>query len=413
MRYNPRALKIRRLLPAALLLAVAAPLPAQRLSPLATRPNWEALDVYQESITRSDFLYLLDTVYAPGGAWKPFITVGDRSAAIQTRRGEPPFVLRFAATNAAIKPAPRFWRQKTQLPARSADKPLSGVKIALDPGHLGGSWAKMEERWFQIGNTRPVTEGDMTLYVAKLLVPRLTALGAEVYLTRRKAGPLTSQRPERLRKAAVASLRDKEQPVDAEAVKKESERLFYRVAEIHRRAELVNTRIRPDLVLCLHFNAEAWGDEKNPTLTDQNHLHFLITGGFSEKELSYDDQRFNMLQKLLGRVYREELAASEAVASAMARATRLPPYEYTGTNAVRVGSGSFVWARNLLANRLFQCPVIYVEPYVMNSRAVFARLQAGDYEGTRAVNGRMQRSIYREYADSVAAGLASYYSEGL
>ena len=27
----------------------------------------------------------------------------------------------------------------------------------------------MEERWFQIGNNRPVAEGDMTLQVARLL----------------------------------------------------------------------------------------------------------------------------------------------------------------------------------------------------------------------------------------------------
>ena len=410
MRYNPPALKIRRLLAASLLLALAAPAFGQRLSPLAPRPDWNSLDKYQESITRADFLYLLDTVYAPGGAWKPFITVGERSAAIQTRLGEPPFVLRFAASAESARPFPRFWRGKSQLPARPEGKPLNGLRIALDPGHIGGAWAKVEERWFQIGDTRPVTEGDMTLLVAKLLVPRLEALGAEVFLTRRKAAPVTPLRPERLRKTAAASLADKEQPVTPESLQNESELLFYRVGEIRRRAEFVNERIRPDLVLCLHFNAEAWGDEKNPTLTDKNHLHFLITGGFSGRELTYDDQRFNMLQKLLGRVYLEELAASEAVAAAMARATGLPPYEYTGTNAVRVGRGSYVWARNLLANRLFQCPVIYVEPYVMNSKPVWARIQAGDFEGRQAVDGRLQRSIYREYADSVVAGLVSYYS---
>ncbi len=411
MRYNPRALKIRRLLPALLLLpAFAAPLSAQRLSPLAAAPDWRSLEKYQETITRADFVYLLDHVYAPGGAWRPYITIGDRTAAIQTRAGQPPFVLRFAASPAAARPVPRFWRAKSQLPPRPPGKPLQGVKIALDPGHIGGSWAKIEERWFQLGKTRPVTEGDMTLYVAKLLVPRLEALGAEVFLTRRKAAPVTSLRPERLRKAAVASLADKGEPATAEAVKKEADRLFYRVGEIRQRAALVNTSIQPDLVLCLHFNAEAWGDEKNPTLTDKNHLHFLITGSFSEKELGYDDHRFNMLHKLLGRVYREELAASEAVAAAMGRATHLPPYQYEGTNAVRVGTSPYVWARNLLANRLFQCPVIYVEPYVMNSRAVFTRLQAGDYDGTRPVAGRPQRSIYREYADSLVQGLVAYYS---
>jgi hypothetical protein len=40
----------------------------------------------------------------------------------------------------------------------------------------------------------------------------------------------------------------------------QSEKLFYRVSEIHARAKKVNNTIKPDLVLCLHYNAEAWGD---------------------------------------------------------------------------------------------------------------------------------------------------------
>jgi hypothetical protein len=45
----------------------------------------------------------------------------------------------------------------------------------------------------------------------------------------------------------------------------------------------------------------------------------------------------------------------------------------------------------------------------MNSRDAFARIQAGDYEGTREINGIMRKSIFREYADSVTDGLAGYY----
>ena len=71
-----------------------------------------------------------------------------------------------------------------------------------------------------------------------------------------------------------------------------------------------------------------------------------------------------------------------------------------------------LWVRNLLANRLFECPVVYCEPYVMNSRPVYERIQAGDYPGQRNVGGRQIPSIYREYADAVARGLAEYYGGG-
>jgi hypothetical protein len=44
----------------------------------------------------------------------------------------------------------------------------------------------------------------------------------------------------------------------------------------------------------------------------------------------------------------------------------------------------------------------------MNSNEAFARIQAGDYEGTREINGLPRPSIFREYAGAVADGLAEY-----
>jgi len=399
---------VKRLLLSALLLVSLHPAEA-RLSPLATPPDWSRLNVYQGTISRTDFVDLLDRVYAPNGAWHDYITVTEAGAVIRTS-GEP-FVLRFAPDRASAKAPVNSWRPRGGLPHEEPGKPLEGLRIAIDPGHIGGPWAQMEERWFKIGNTKPVTEGDMTLKVAKLLVPRLEALGAEVMLTRSKAWPVTSTRPGQLTKAARASLEDKKADITAESLQKESERLFYRVAEIRRRAKLVNETFRPDLVLCLHFNAEAWGDEKNPKLLDENHLHFLVTGSFSASELDYEDQRFEMLTKLLNRSLSEEVAVTNALSKSMTAQTGLPPYLYRQANAIRINGNPYLWARNLLANRLFTCPVVYVEPYVMNNKLVFDRIQAGDYDGRKEFGGAMRKSIYREYADGIVDGLLAYYSK--
>jgi len=62
-----------------------------------------------------------------------------------------------------------------------------------------------------------------------------------------------------------------------------------------------------------------------------------------------------------------------------------------------------------MATRLYRWPSIYLEPYVMNSRVVFVRVKAGDYEGERLVAGRRKPSIYREYVDSVVDGLLAYF----
>ena len=399
---------------------------AQNLSALADVPDWRRLDPYQETITRQEFSHLLGTLYAPRGGWQPFIRL-DPDAVVLRKSNIPLddlYTLRFAPSDTARKPLPpRSWRPRGSLPpaAPPPDRPLAGVRIALDPGHLGGRWARLEERWFQIGGAPPIMEGEMTLRVARLLADRLRALGAErVDLVRDGDEPSTPLRPADLADAARQLLADQgiDHPRDTSGGPADPQRTFsipwtsdmlFTRADIRARGRRVNDTLRPDLVLCLHFNAEEWGDPAKPALVDKNHLHLLVNGCYGPDEIAKDDVRFEMMLKLLERSGAEELAVAEQVAPALADATGLPPYEYTGHNAVRVGDSQYLWARNLLANRLYECPVVYVEPYVMNSPEVFARVQAGDYEGTRAFGGVPRKSIFREYADAVAAGLVNYY----
>jgi N-acetylmuramoyl-L-alanine amidase len=389
---------------------------AQRLTPLSEPPDWERLNRFQQTITHDEFVALLDSVYAPDdGNWIQ-IAPGEVTI-LENTAGR--FVLRFAESAEARRPVPRYWTSVSDL-KRDDQKPLSGLKIALDPGHLGGQWAKLEERWFQVGSSMPVTEGDLTLRVAQLLAPRLRALGADVVFVRSAPGPITHLRPTELKPQAIISLLDRgvltifpsysgqADPNKELSVDWEAEKLFYRIGEIHSRARVVNEQLKPDLTLCLHFNAEPWGNPSQPALVKANHLHLLVNGAYNSAELAYDDQRFAMLVKLLNQVYSEELGCAEAVGQTMAAATGLPPYTYTTPNARRVGKSGYVWARNLLANRLYECPVIYIEPYVMNNEEVFARIQAGEYEGLRNFGGLMRPNIYEEYVTGVVNGLVEY-----
>ena len=384
---------------ALLVLALAAH--AQKLTPLAARPDWSSLDKFQDTITKEEFTRLLTQVYAPRGAWQGTFNLADDHVTVATSEGQPPFRLNFAPDAASAKPVPRYWQPRSS---------LSGLRIALDPGHLGGEWARMEERWFQIGNNKPVTEGDMVLDVAKLLKSELERRGASVSLTRSSSKPATNARPTQLRSQAAASLRDQGRSVNPASIKSESERLFYRTAEIRSRAKKVNNQLKPDLVLALHFNAESWGNPARPTLTGVNHLHLLVSGCYSARELEYEDQRYDLMVKLLNRAYDKEVSVSRAVAQSMARATGLPPYTYSSDSAINVGGSPYIWARNLLANRLFECPVVYLEPYVMNNKEVHDRVQLGDYRGRRNINGTPRESIYREYVRGVVEGLEAYYS---
>ncbi|RYD46233.1 MAG: hypothetical protein EOP85_07860 [Verrucomicrobiaceae bacterium] len=382
------------------------------LSMLATRPDWSALEVYQETISRDEFERLLTTVFTTGNAWQTSISIDETGAEIQTGNSpeEGTFRLRFAAAGQETA-APRHWRTTSEQPPAPPEKPLDGLRIAIDAGHIGGTWAKMEERWFILDGGTPVCEGDMTLHVANLLKPRLEALGAQVSLVRTKPEPVTTTRPESLHTLAQDSATPDDSPA---ALQRLAERLFYRTAEIRARADLVNQSLKPDLVLCLHFNAEAWGNPNNPTLVDRTHLHLLLNGAYNDEEVGLADQRFALLKKLLQRTHQEEVIVGSTVADRFARISGLPAYTYQADspNVRPVAGEPFLWVRNLLANRLYDCPVIFMEPYVMNSTKDYTRIQAGDYDGLREVGGTMQPSIFREYADVLTEGLAEHYAKG-
>ena len=100
------------------------------------------------------------------------------------------------------------------------------------------------------------------------------------------------------------------------------------------------------------------------------------------------------------------------IAHSLGLATKLPAFKYQplNTRAKQMKEVPGLWARNLLANRLYQCPVLFLEPYVMNNEECYARVQAGLYEGERLVAGRMRPSLYHEYVEGIVQGLVAHYT---
>jgi hypothetical protein len=181
------------------------------------------------------------------------------------------------------------------------------------------------------------------------------------------------------------------------------------------RAQIVNKTLKPDLVLCLHYNASsdsgAWADPGKPILVSENHFHMLMNGAYTSSEVADEGERFQMLMRILQGIHEREAVMAGVVAKVFAERTELPPYQYDpkSTRAKNVDGNPYLWARNLLANRAFQCPVLYFEPWVMNNTDIYARMQLGDYDGLKMVGGKEQPSIMVEYAEAVAAGIAKYF----
>ena len=371
------------------------PLAGASLTQLGKTPDWNELERFQESITKNEFSLALTDVYCPREEWwAHWIKVEEDHVRIRKEAGKDLwYTLRFAA--------PRDGNQTEEGTTHS--RPLAGLVIAVDPGHIGGAWSEMERRHFQIGEEKPVKEGDLALAVARAIIPELERLGSLPYLVRETLEPVTARRPsdfmDHSRKWVKQIAGELPTAEEEKLIKERSELLFYRVDEIHARAQLINDLFRPDIVLCLHINAAPWQDPDHPELVDRNDFHILVNGCYMGGELAYDDQRFEMLVRLLNRWHIQERLLAESLSLAFAEVTGLPEFSYKGPNALKVGDVPGVWARNLLANRIYRSPVIFLEPYVANSRSAHELIQKGE-------KGEF---LVREYVDSVVLGLKKFY----
>ncbi len=382
------------------------------------------LDPWQQTVTREQFQKLLDEVYCPSGAltnYLEFTNSAVRVFSTADHQGAPLYELKFAGTGTVQHAMVAFKNlDEVHQLHNPTNAPLRGIRIVLDPGHIGGEWARMEERFFQLNkHDRPVQEAVLTLMVARLLKPQLEAAGATVLLTKNDFQPVTDKRPEDFHTEAQQTVMQSREfdgwpELDREAgipdaIRKRQEQLFYRSAEIAARAKLVNEKLKPDITVCIHVNAVDWNDHYE--LVDDDRLVVFVHGNYLPNEVADDDQKLRLFQKLLEGSHTVELAAAESVAQTLAEATKLPAVDYgKGSGAIRCGTNSFVYARNLAANRLVDGPVIFLEPYYQNNRLVYQRIQLGDYEGTREIEGRSYPSLFREYADAVAKGLINFYS---
>ena len=366
---------------------------------------WDELDAYQRSIARDDFLDLLEEVYAPGKRWAEWVRVEEGGARVarSDREFEDAYFLEFGPPSDAAGEGDEARLERS----------LAGLRIAVDPGHLGGRWGPMERRAFSVEGGPVVQEGDLTLAAARRLKRLLEQRGVEVWLTRTSDEPATSLRPEDLMAEAAERLTERDD-LDAselqEAQRRLAERLFLVTEEIKARAERL-AAFQPDLAIALHINAAGWPDPLKPSLVAENNAHVIVHGCYLPAEIADEEMRLQMLLRLLKGHHRLELPLAGALAEAMVEATALEPYRYGKDNALQMDKDGYVWARNLLANRIFDCPVVYLEPWIANSEAVYRWAAAGDYEGYRLIDGEERRSLPAVYADFVLDGLLRYFDE--
>jgi hypothetical protein len=133
--------------------------------------DWRSLDPYQRSLTRAEFEKKLAMMSPDGSMGDYLVYNGDRSVTViggnPDQSTDASWTLHFARDKEEIQSSlPYAFDQDwlDELIEQDRELPLSGLTICLDPGHIGGEWASIEERYFRIGRYAPVKEGGSDPY---------------------------------------------------------------------------------------------------------------------------------------------------------------------------------------------------------------------------------------------------------
>ncbi|MDB4558572.1 hypothetical protein N9Z89_02710, partial [Akkermansiaceae bacterium] len=158
------------------------------LAPFGRPPDWSKLDRFQNTISKETFLNRLETIYTKDPSWKEWIIIDESTnhAIIGNYR------LVFSPQDKSAPGSLFNWKTRADL---SDDRalPLEDLIIAIDPGHIGGDFARIEEREYNQDDLT-IREGTMTLKTALILKPLLEKLGASAILIRSKLEPVTKNR---------------------------------------------------------------------------------------------------------------------------------------------------------------------------------------------------------------------------
>ncbi len=283
--------------------------------------------------------------------------------------------------------------------------PLSGVKIALDPGHLGGDMetAMMEGKFIRIknadGTITEFNEGNIALKTAKILAKKLEAQGARVMLTREKQGISAfdmsyeawlqssfdfaleeALKNEALSEADYQKLKHKRN-------KKEIHDLLFRRLDIEERARKINA-FRPDLCLVIHYNVDEENylnrDRENQLLnaTEANYSMVFMPGSFLKNELQRKEERIELMRLLMTNDLALSLRFNSIIMNELEDNINVLPISpdskmgYIRNASVFTGHDG-VFARNLALTRMVHAPICYTEPLCQDNIEEYPRLANG------------------------------------
>lgn len=284
---------------------------------------------------------------------------------------------------------------------------LQGLRVAIDPGHLGGTmeFAQMERKYVKLrkgavpGYPAEIqfNEGNLTVATAIMLQEKLEASGAKVLLTRDTiaesafgmgfdAWKDSLFRPT-LKKVAAENGWNQEK-IEWWANEATDEQIFHGIfknEDLKERSRLINS-FDPHITLFLHYNIEESNEADNDKyLTPQksNYSMAFVPGSFMKNELDSLDEQVDFLRILLVEDLDGSVDFSATVLDKIIRHLQVPPVANDADlkyiqNASMATTEAGIFARNLSLTRLVQGKMCFAEPLLQDNEKEAIRLNSID-----------------------------------
>jgi N-acetylmuramoyl-L-alanine amidase len=288
---------------------------------------------------------------------------------------------------------------------------LKNVKIAIDPGHFGGVFAELEERYVVISaektrNYQPIRfhEGDLTYLTALELERLLKAEGALVFMTRERIGE-GAIGEDFFKWLEMHSDLRKDLPLS------KIFRNYYNREDLTERAKKINA-FSPDITVIIHYNAHLTDQEKaqKTLLTQSNYNLAFIPGAFCKGELKSVDDRYEFLRLIVTDHIEESLKLSESITAQFVKQLDVPlifeneKTSYIDTACLIQKRG--IYCRNLVLTRLVHSPMCYGETLVQNNQNEVYKLS----ECNTSIAGIPCCKRNKEVARAYFEGIKDYFN---
>lgn len=307
--------------------------------------------------------------------------------------------------------------------------PLSGIRIAIDPGHFAGdlNTAKIEQRLLRFKHpvnnkidTITLIEGQLTYQTTQILAEKLKDAGAEILITRTNINHTAfgmsfnewfSKRKDKVLDSlySIKELsKDKYQKLKT-CSKQQFFNLFFREYELLQRVKLINA-FNPHLTVIIHYNV----DEKNnpwKKATINNYSMCFIGGAFDENDLNSPVNKVHFLRLLLTNQIENSKKISRYTIqnfenNLQVSAAKTNDAKYLQTVCIP-SENPGVYCRNLLLTRYIISPLVYGESMCQDNYKECQLLSQNDYEYKKH---KVPRRIY-EVADAYFNAIMMYFKD--